>query len=236
MYTEKSLLFLALAGFICFAACAEERDILATEKKLYSQGNEELVIRDFFQDRRGGFFVDAGAADPKRNSTTYYLEKHLGWSGIAIDALPEYAPRYLKQRPRTKFFHHIVTDHSGTFDEFYRVRGVPDLSSTIEGRKWDGKELPAEKIRVSTITLDDLLDQNGVEEIDFMSMDIERGAPKALAAFDIARFQPQLICIEAGAGDDYRAGLLAYFEEHSYQRIEKYLKHDPFNWYFTPRE
>ena len=144
-------------------------------------------------------------------------------------ALPETAPP-------DEILQYIITDQSGTFDEFYRVRGVPDLTSTIEGRKWDGKELKAEKIRVSTITLAALLDQNGVTEFDFMSMDIERGAPKALAAFDIARFQPQLICIEAGAGDDYRAGLLAYFEEHSYQRIEKYLKHDPFNWYFTPRE
>jgi hypothetical protein len=28
-----------------------------------------------------------GAAHPVRNSTSYYLEKHLGWTGIAIDAL-----------------------------------------------------------------------------------------------------------------------------------------------------
>ena len=69
------------------AACERaRRDILGTEKKRYSQHNEELIIRDFFQDRREGFFLDVGCAWPIRNSTTYYLEKHLGWSGIGIDA------------------------------------------------------------------------------------------------------------------------------------------------------
>ena len=72
------------------------KEILGVEEKLYSQGNEELIVRDFFQDRRGGFFLDVGAAHFKRNSTTYYLDKHLGWSGIAIDALKEYAPDYAK--------------------------------------------------------------------------------------------------------------------------------------------
>ena len=60
--------------------------ILTEGRKLYSQNDEELIIRDFFQDRRGGFFVDVGCYDWKDLSTTYYLEKHLGWSGIGIDA------------------------------------------------------------------------------------------------------------------------------------------------------
>src|SRR5512140_2589670 len=53
---------------------------------LYSQDDEETLIRAFVHDRRGGFFLDVGASDPIRSSTTYYLEKHLGWKGIAIDA------------------------------------------------------------------------------------------------------------------------------------------------------
>jgi hypothetical protein len=210
-------------------------DILGTEKKLYSQADEELIIRDFFQDRREGFFVDVGSADYKRNSTTYYLEKHLDWSGIAIDGIPEYKSDYAAHRPRTRFFNYIVTDHSGTIDEFYRVKGVPDLSSTIKDRKWDGKLLPAETIRVPSITLNDLLKREGVEEIDFMSMDIERGAPKALAAFDIDHYKPRLICIEAGAGEDYHRIIAGYFAEHDYERIDRYLKHDWANWYYQPK-
>lgn len=220
-------------------ACTQEeaaKSILETEKKLYSQYDEELIIRDFFQDRRNGLFVDVGAGDPRRSSTTYYLEKHLAWKGFAIDALPGYAPRYQAERPNTKFFNYIVTDHAGTIEEFYMVKGVPDLSSTIKDREFSGKKLAAETIHIPTMTLNQFLDDQGVEEIDFLSMDIERGAPKALAAFDIQRFRPELVCIEAGAGADYRQVLAKWFDDHGYRRIEKYLKHDWANWYYTPRD
>src|SRR5688572_30099919 len=44
-----------------------------------SQFGEEWLIRDFFQDKRGGIFVDVGANHHQSLSTTYYLEVALGW-------------------------------------------------------------------------------------------------------------------------------------------------------------
>ena len=64
--------------------------ILAEEPR-YSRFAEEVLIRHFFQDREGGFFLDVGCAWPIRSNNTYYLEHHLGWTGIGIDALPDYA-------------------------------------------------------------------------------------------------------------------------------------------------
>ncbi len=54
-------------------------------------------------DRHGGTFVDVGANDYKANSKTYYLEKVLGWSGIAVDPQREFAAGYAGHRPHTKF-------------------------------------------------------------------------------------------------------------------------------------
>ena len=81
----------------------------------------------------------------------------------------------------------------------------------------------------------DLLDQQEVSEIDFMSMDIEGAELKALAGLDIERFVPELVCIEAGGDAQHRNGILAYFAEHGYERIERYKKVDPHNWYFAPK-
>jgi FkbM family methyltransferase len=222
---------------ICPVGCggeAERRDIVGSEAPLYSQGKEETIIRDFFQDRREGFFLDVGSAHFQRHSTTYYLERHLDWSGIAVDALPDWAPGYARHRPRTRFFQYIVTDHAGTVDVFYRVPGTLELSSTIEDRVVDGRVAEAQELRIPTITLDALLEREGVERIDLLSVDIERGAPKALAAFDIQRFRPALVCIEAGAGADYRKALRRWFEEQGYERIAAYGPHDWVNWYFRP--
>jgi hypothetical protein len=64
-------------------------------------------------------------------------------------------------------------------------------------------------------------------------MDIEGSEPTALAGFDIERFRPELVVIEAAP--DNRAAIAAYFAAHGYERIDAYLEHDAFNWYFRPR-
>jgi FkbM family methyltransferase len=212
------------------APIAARRDILGTGTKLYSLRDEELIIRDFFQDRRNGFFLDVGCAWPVKENNTFYLEKHLGWSGIAVDALPEYAQPWRK-RPRSRFFNYLVSDHSDTVEPFYRA-DLPDVSSYRPPNNPGGAPARYEEIHVPTITLTKLLDGNGVSRIDFMSMDIEGAEPLALAGFDIARFRPELACVEAKGAN--RAAILAYFNGHGYRRIDRYLERDQVNYYFTP--
>ena len=224
-----SMVLLALGPESGAQDATARRDILGTEQKLYSLGKEELIIRDFFQDRRDGFFLDVGCAWPIRENNTYYLEKHLGWSGIAVDALPEYA-RAWRKRKGSKFVNYLVTDHSDTVEPFYRGEKTDISSIHPENAKADVK---FEEIRVPTITLTKLLERNGVARIDFLSMDIESAEPLALAGFDIERFKPELVCIEAKPLN--REKILAYFAAHHYQRIERYLEHDEVNYYFTPR-
>ena len=72
-----------------------------------------------------------------------------------------------------------------------------------------------------------------VEKIDFMSMDIEGAQMEALAGFTIEEHKPELVCIEAYAPD--RDKILAFFQNHGYERIDRYLEHDQVNWYFTPK-
>ena len=208
------------------------RDILGTETKLYSQSDEELIIRDFFQDRRDGFFLDVGCAWPIKDNNTYYLEDRLGWSGIGIDALPEYAKKWHRQRHRSRFFNYIVTDHSGTTETFYRSKllGISAIRPPVDPQQHATK---AEVIEIPTITLNELLDQNGVKTIDLLSMDIEEAEPLALAGFDIERFKPQLACVEAHTTT--RDKIMAYFSGHGYERIERYLAYDRVNYYFTLR-
>jgi FkbM family methyltransferase len=214
-------------------------DILTSGKKLYSENNEELIIRDFLQDRLNGFFVDVGCGDYKDSSTTYYLEKHLGWSGIAVDALVDWAKGYMENRPKTKFYNFIVTDHSGKTESFYRSGDNLFLSSKYKSFiDWAAKEkghIQANYsiVYVSTITLTELLEKSGISQIDFLSIDIEGSEPAALAGFDINRFKPKLVCIEAHSHGDK---IMKYFNRKGYKLIKKYLKYDSQNWYFRPRD
>jgi FkbM family methyltransferase len=207
-------------------------DILGTGKKLYSQHDEELIVRDFFQDRRNGTFVDVGCAWPIKASNTFYLEHRLGWRGIAVDALPDYAQAWQKRRRRSRFLNYIVTDHAGTLESFYRSE-LLGVSTIRPPEHFEGRKLKYEEIRVPTITLNQLLDESGVKEVDFLSMDIEGAEMLALAGFDLARFRPELLCIEAKPQN--REGILRHLAARGYERIERYLARDQVNYYFAPK-
>ena len=97
-----------------------------------------------------------------------------------------------------------------------------------------GKRLPPScslmetvKIEVPMITLDDLLEHEGIEKIDLLSMDIEGHEPKALAGFDIERFRPDLLVIEGN-----NPAVTEYFSLHGYEQIERYSAFDYVNRYF----
>ncbi len=196
-----------------------------------TEGEEEWFIRDFFQDRRNGTFVDVGANHYQKSSKTYYLETALGWSGIAIEPQKEFAEGYRENRPRTKFLPFFVSDVSNETARLYVIKRYPVVSSSNEAFvKQFGK--PDEAREVPTITLNDLLTAERLPRIDFLSIDIELHEPQALKGFDIDRFRPALVCIEGLP--PVRQQILNYFTEHRYVMLGKYMWADLENLYFAP--
>ena len=195
----------------------------------YSVFAEEIIIRDFFQDRQGGFFLDVGAAWPISGSNTYYLEKHLGWTGIGIDALADFAPDWKKLRPNSTFLVYLVTDKTGGEGKFFKSAGL-GISSTDRKHasgQWFGVNVEPEEISVPMTTLNDLLDREGVGKIDLVSMDIEGHELSALRGFDIERFQPELVVVEGR-----RPAVTKHLEDRGYEQIDRYLEMDHTNRYF----
>jgi FkbM family methyltransferase len=211
-------------------------DELAALQQRYGPGNnsehgEEWVIRDFFRDKRGGFFVDVGANDYKTFSNTYYLDTVLGWSGIAVEPQTQFAGDYAKYRPRSRFRPFFVSDVSDAEAKLYVLKSNPLVTSADENfTRAFGSNV--EQMTAKTITLNDLLTTERVTTFDFLNMDIELWEPKALAGFDIERFRPALVCIEAHP--EVRQLLLDYFATHHYTVVGKYLRADDSNLYFAP--
>jgi len=206
-------------------------------QKIYSQWNEETLIRHFFNDQRDGFFVDVGAGDCCTESTTYYLASRLGWTGISIDANASVGPEYAVKRKGTKFLSFFVSDTSDEMADYFFVPQVPGISSgdPTHAKKFDfvaKKNLAIEEQKIRTVTLNKVLEANQVARIDFLSMDIEGAELAALNGFDIEKYKPRLVCVEIQ--QELGAPILQYFVRHGYQRVEDYLPFDRYNWYFTP--
>ena len=60
----------------------------------HSQGPEEWIVREFFNDMKSGVFLDVGAYRAVEWSNTAALEQDLNWSGVAIDANEEFGAEY----------------------------------------------------------------------------------------------------------------------------------------------
>jgi FkbM family methyltransferase len=196
-----------------------------------SEHEEEWILREALQDRRAGVFVDVGASHYRQNSNTYFLEKELGWSGVAIDPIESFAADYAAHRPRTRFVSLFVADRSHALVKFFVNPNQTLVSSSHREftERW-GSNVSASDVR--TITLDDLLGELAITQVDFLNMDIELSEPKALAGFSIGKFRPALVCIEAHP--EVRQAILDYFAKNGYVPIARYLRADDLNLWFKP--
>jgi FkbM family methyltransferase len=221
---------LTLVGTLGAFSADPQQPYKATYGAKVSDGPEEWIARDFFRDQRGGVFVDIGAADYREKSNTYTLETALGWSGVAVDAQSQYAEGYRAHRPRTRFVAAFVSDRAGSI-AFHIPKGNPGVASA-NAVYVAGVDRIARTEQVPAVTLTAILDAASVTRIDYLSMDIEREEPKALAGFDIDRFKPRLVCIEGHV--PVRQQILNYFAQHGYVVVGKYWNVDGMNLYFTP--
>jgi FkbM family methyltransferase len=196
-----------------------------------SRYGEEWIVRDFFNDKRGGVFVDVGANHYRRDSNTYYLETQLGWSGVAIEPQAEFAGDYAAHRPRTKFVPLFVSDVSRSQIAFYVGANnlVASFDRDVAESEGGGR---AQAVSANTATLDDIFKKEDIRAIDFLSIDIELHEPQALKGFSIDRFRPGLVAIEAHP--PVRQQILDYFTSHRYVVVGKYLRADNDNLWFAP--
>ena len=94
--------------------------LLETEKnvaKYYSQLGEDCLLAQFFHFKERGFFVDVGAFDGVYLSNSYCFEQ-LGWSGVCVEALPEYFELCVNNRSRSKCYQAACLDRGRGMVEF----------------------------------------------------------------------------------------------------------------------
>ena len=200
---------------------------LAHEQPQWSQGYEELIVRDFFGDKKEGVFVDVGCYLPRELSTTYYLEDRLQWTGIGIDAQRDFATAWKKERPRSTFVATAISDKDGETLTLF----IAGTTASLEKWAMEIFTKDLKEIEVKTITLNTLLDMLVVDKVDFLSIDIDGGEIGALNGFDIQRYKPELCAVEAVMPELVKE----YFAANGYELIEKYLKVDKVNLYFRPK-
>lgn len=180
-------------------------------RKYFGQKGDDFLIWSLFPDEPFGFFVDVGAFDGVHLSNSYSFELQ-GWSGICVEAHPEYFSVLQKNRPRSHNIHAACIGDS-TLREVEFLSEPLGLLSGIEAHKTKNMERRYEargmrfpgwqKISVPAITLTEVLERAAApKEISFLSVDVEGTEYDVLKGLDFSRFTFRLIITESNSAAD----------------------------------
>lgn len=180
---------------------------LGQHGQFFSQaGQDEWLDRRVFGGRRDGTFVEIGGYDGLSGSNCLFFELLRGWSGLLIEPSPTFHARAAAFR-RVPCLPVAVAAGAGEA-EFLEVRqgfsqmsGLtasydPALRATVEA---DPRHQGA-LIRVPTRPLADILDEHGLVEVDYVSLDVEGNELPILQSFPFDRFRVTAWTVENNAG------------------------------------
>jgi len=123
----------------------------------------------------------------------------------------------------------VVSDKSGETVKFFRHDWTVISSLAKDQVLKHGEEELITEIEVQTITLNDILKMQKIENFDHLTLDVEGSEADALRGFDIRKYEPKLCCIEKPTEE-----VFDYFADNNYKLIGKYRKVDKINSYFCP--
>jgi len=157
--------------------------------------------------KTGGYFVEFGATDGVDISSTYLLERDLGWRGILAEPNPVWHEA-LRRNRKAAIDTRCVFRTTGARVDFAATR-APALATIAEFVGCDGHARSRAEhrvIEVETVSLDDLLDAHGApRDIDFISIDTEGSELAILERFDFAKWNVRLFSIEHNMTGQERA-------------------------------
>lgn len=193
---------------------------------------EKKLIREFFDNKEFGFFVEVGANEPKTDySQSWHLESQLGWKGVLVEPNPELAQKARMERPHAMVFEvACVSDNNQDSIQLF----IPVINgSEITGHASIGKNIDDfsytahREVIVKAQTLNAVLEEAKVNSIDFLSIDVEGAEMEVLKGLDLQRYRPRLIMLE----DKH-----VYLDKHRYltRRGYRLVKRTTLNCWYIP--
>jgi FkbM family methyltransferase len=190
-------------------------------------GQDRYLDQEVFHGYRRGVFVEVGAWDGVDLSNTVFFERERGWSGLAIEPLPDRYQQLVANRT-CKPLNVAISETEGEA-EFLALSGptsmLSGLVSSYDPRhvnriNKEAAELGAEKtvLRVPTRRLDSIFREHGLTRIHYLSIDVEGAEFECLRSIDFDAVYIDVIGFESNYRDTLPP-ILEFLKARGYMRL-----------------
>jgi FkbM family methyltransferase len=178
---------------------------LKEEGYLSQCGQDKWLVESALPDLRKGVFVDIGAHDGVSFSNTCYLEKQLGWTGLAIEPMPDVFERLDRNRNCIKVNGCISANQETA--KFRKITGYSEMLSGLVDQ-YDPRHLDritrevaayggrVDEIEVTCYRLASLLKEHDILDVHYMNIDVEGAEYDILRSIDFDAFNVHVCGIE----------------------------------------
>lgn len=197
-------------------------------------GQDKWVAEVLCKGVVSGVFVDIGANDGVSFSNTFYLEQKRGWTGLAVEPIPEVYEKLSANRlcqtvngcvgaQSGKAMFQVVSGYaemlSGLIDEY-----VPQHQKRIQDEiaEYGGM---CHEIETDCFTFNELVEKYDIRHIDYLNIDTEGAEYSILKSIDFSRVHISVVGIENNYADSRFPTLMKKmgFRLHSIVGDEFYL-------------
>jgi FkbM family methyltransferase len=177
------------------------------------------------------FYIEAGANDGTAQSNTIDLEKR-GWRGLLIEPNKQRFAECKTNRSDWNIFENcalVSFDHQGPTIQGNFAETNLDASLvgqvTIPLDYYDvhqrtAAEEKADKptvVHVPARTLQSIIDEHGISQIDFMSLDVEGYEYEVMNGLDFTKNPPRFIRVETSSLDYRKQAMIEYLTKKNYR-------------------
>ena len=193
-------------------------------KKSYSQFNEDIFLKKYF-DKKKGFYIDIGCHHPFKGNDTFLLYKS-GWSGLNIDLSKISIDLFKILRPRDINVNAVISNKKEKIKCYIPNNKLLSPEITISKKFSKILEKHHKNVYKSfkvTTTLWKSIEKRYklyLNSVELLKIDIEGSDLKVLKTINLKKLKPKLIMIEASNFDKIsRKKIITYLKSQNYKII-----------------
>ena len=161
-----------------------------------------IFLKNYFNYKNSGFYVDVGCYHPIRLSNTMFLYSK-GWTGMNIDLSKKSIDLFNICRPRDINLNYGAGSKNETLEYFYDKEVFPNNTFNIDFAKSFLKKENLKKGKMEVKTLNYLMDNySSTRKIDLLDIDAEGFDAEVLKGIDFQKYTIDLIMIEVHDYDE----------------------------------